>query len=70
MRLRSQSSKGARVADERNKEANIPHGTDEENSRIGREPDIKSRIEDPKVRDPRDEDPAEGRRDVGNRERD
>ncbi len=54
------------MADERNRGADIPHGTDEENSRIGREPNTKSRVEDPSVRDPRDEDPAEGRTDVGN----
>jgi hypothetical protein len=56
------------MADERNRGADLPHGTDEENSRIGREPNTKSRVEDPNVRDPRDEDPAEGRRDVGKRD--
>jgi len=54
------------MADERNRGADLPHGTDEENSRIGREPNTKSRIEEAKVRDPRDEDPAEGRNDVSN----
>ena len=54
------------MADERDRGPNIPHGTDEENSKIGREPDTKSRVEDPGVRDPREEDPAEGRNDVGN----
>jgi hypothetical protein len=52
------------MADERNRDPDIPHGTDEENSRIGREPNTKSRVEDPGVRDPRDEDPAEGRDDI------
>jgi hypothetical protein len=36
------------MADERNKGPDIPHGTDEENSRIGREPDSKSKIEEPR----------------------
>jgi hypothetical protein len=57
------------VADERNKGADIPHGTDEESSRIGSEPNTRSRVEDPSVRYPRDEDPAEGRRDEGNPQR-
>lgn len=54
------------MADERNRGPDIPHGTDEENSRIGRESDTKSRVENPRVGDPRDEDPAEGRPDAGN----
>jgi hypothetical protein len=45
------------MADERDKGRDIPHGTDEENSRIGREPDPKVKVVEP--RNP-DEDPLHG----------
>jgi len=45
------------MADETKRGPEFPHGTDEENSRIGREPDTKVKIEEP--RSP-DEDPLHG----------
>jgi hypothetical protein len=53
------------MGDERNRDADIPHGTDEENSRIGREPDTKTKIVDPGVRNPNEE-VAEPGKDAGN----
>ena len=45
------------MADERDRGPDMPHGTDEENSRIGREPDPKVKIVEP--RNP-DQDQADG----------
>ena len=45
------------MADERDKGPDIPRGTDEENSRIGREPDPKVKVEEPLNPD---EDPLHG----------
>jgi len=45
------------MADERERAPEFPHDTDEENARIGREPDRKSKIEEP--RSP-DQDQADG----------
>jgi hypothetical protein len=46
------------MADELDRGPDIPHGTDEENSRIGREPHRKPKIEEP--RDDLNEDPLRG----------